>query len=303
MAATITAIQKRQGMGESAGQTSSGETEQVAFTVTVTEANATPMEVVRATFSGLPAYNSTHSINTTLKVINKTATRVADKAQNKWIVTCTYGVPTVTATGGGGIPTDTANSFNVSVRVYGQETCLLTNYTNEATPKPIYNSVGDPYPDPVEIYVYDEIIQIDYEATTLNINLVADLRGCINNAPVTMSLPQGTKTWTRTFPKHTLLLRDIPYAVGFSKSDPTNAVWQASPQLIYRADTWDKYLPQKGYRWYATAGVGASITAYKDHAENLAANGTKLGAGLALVPTAAIQVYPEANLSAYLTTI
>ena len=298
MAATITACRKLIGQGETGGQASGGETETAIYEVTVTQYQATPLEVCRATFAGYPAYGSTHAINTNIKVVNKVAKRGGDKAKNIWHVTVTWDVPQPIS--GGGTTGDTANSKNIRIRVSGQETSILTQTANDTSKTPIRNAVGDLFPDPIEQVIYDEAISVDFEAISVNMDLAATSRGKINNGPVTMTIPQGNLSFSRTFPKHTLLLKSVDYEVTVSKTDPTQNVWSCSILLLYRPDTWNKVLPQKGYRWKDASG---NLTDWKDHAEYLAADGKKLGSGAQIVGTSPIQTYKEANLAALLNGI
>lgn len=295
MAATVVSCKRLVGQGEQSAQSSNGETDTAVYQVEILEDNATPFEVRRAEHANMPAYDSVHPIEPKIKVVNKTVKRVKDKAKNYWEVTVFWDKPTQDKNEWG----DTPNSKNITVRVSGQETALLTQKAADENNTPIRNAVGDLYPDPIEIVVYDEMITVDYEATTLNMSLVASLRGKINDDVVTLTLPQGSLFFTRSFAKHTLLLKTVDYSVTYSKSNPTQSVWSVSCTLLYREDTWNIALPQKGYRWL----VDDKLTEWKDHAEYLTADGTKLGDGEEIVSMDPVQRYTEADLLEYLSGI
>lgn len=297
MAATITACERQQGQGETATIQASGESETQIYLVTVQENTATPLEVERATHASMPAYNSTHSINTSLKVLRKTAKRAADKARTTWIVEVEYGIPPTTGgTGNTPVTGDTSNSQNIHVRVTGQETAILTQNAKDTGKTPIRNAAGDLYPDPIEVYQYDELIAIDFETSAVSGSLVATSRGKINNSDVTLTIPQGSLTYSRTFASGTLLLKSVDYEAIVSKVDPTQNKWHANVVLLYRPDTWHVKLPEKGYRWITASG----ITEWKDHAEYLDGNGFKLGGGNPIVETDPIQRYESTNLATLL---
>lgn len=299
MAATITSCKRLIGNGESAEQKTTGESETATYQLEVTQFDATPLEVARATFSGYPAFGSTHAINTKLKVVTKNAKRAGDKAKNFWNVTVTWDVP-ASATISPLEPGETPNSKNIQIQVTGQETCVLTNNAQDTANTPIRNAVGDFYPDPIEMVLYDEVISISFEALAVNFALASSSRGKINNAPVSITLPQGSLSFTRNFPKHTLLLRTVDYQATVSKVNPTATVWGANVVIVYREDTWNKALPQKGYRWKDENG---NLTDWKDHPEYLAADGKKLGSGVPIIPMSPVQQYKEANLAALLNGI
>lgn len=305
MAATITSVRKLVNGGE-ATQTQNGESVKRQYLATVTQKDADPLEVARATHASMPAYNSADSINTSLIVTKKTAKRVPTSSgkpsKNHWVVDVEWSLPLGPT---GSTSSSTAESNNIKVRITSIEQTILTQMglTDDNTPTPILNSVYDLYPDAQEIPIYDTLIEVDYESDNMNNALWDAAIGKINDGTVTLTLPQGNLTYTRTFPIHTILLKTAEREVTISKTDPTSHVWSNKVQIIYREDTWDRTLPDKGYRWFVTQGAEEVTTNFRDHAEYLDGEGHKLAADAELVRLDPVQVLFEHDLETVLETI
>jgi hypothetical protein len=298
----------------------SGEVASRKYLVIVDNPDADEMEVERLSGTGtgphtrtgnvsLPAFAEAHNVNSSLVVISKTAKRAPAQGGNvpsrkAWHVTISYG--TITPAGPGG---STGSSDNIRVRITDLEQTVYTQLAFDTvdgaanTPVQILNSVGDLYPDPIEVPVADTQIEVEYESSTIDNEAWDNAKGKINDSVVTLSLPQGTLTYSRTFPTHTLWLKAANREVIFSKSNPAVAKWRNQVVLVYREDSWDIELPDKGYRWYVGSAEDAPLTGWKDHAAYLNGNGERLLQDAELVRLPALQRYKEHDLASILGTI
>lgn len=322
MSATIEWVRRLVNSG-SASLSRSGADEKARYLIKVTEWNATPLEVVAAAHDDMPAYGSQSAIDPQIVVINKSAQRATnDKnkpAKFHWVVDVEWGViPLIGLPGPIG---QSDNSANIRIRISGVEETVLTERARDDAKTPIRNSLKDLYPDPQPITLYDTAIEIDYETDSIDNGDWDDAMGKINSADVSIHIPQGTQTtvdelghvtvtqlyYDRVFPLHTLLLKSADREVAFSISDPSRAVWHNRVLLLYRADTWDRTLPDKGYRWMvppAGGGAGPSLrTDWSDHPEYMDGEGQKLAAGAELVTLGPYQLLVEADLNGVLDTI
>jgi hypothetical protein len=326
MSATIISCTKQPNDNES-GQVQLGGSyntpqpvEKQFFQVVVAEASATPLEVQYATYTpaggaaasevAMPGFFGVHPIYTELQLLNKIAKREkggSRAAKTVWNVECDYSLFPISG--------NTSTAANIKISVDGVKTQAYTQLSQDGSNTPIRNSVGDLYPDPIEITLYDEVISVSYESNTVNGDSVAASRGVINNGTVTLNVPQGTLYYTRSFAKHTLLFDNASYSTTLSVSNPQNTVWQISYQLVYRWSGWDVTIPDKGYRYFITdvspddlASTTIKPSEWKDHAEYLDGSGVKLASGAALVNVVDAmgnkpQVYVDGDLATLISDI
>lgn len=293
--------------GGSASVSVNGKTVKRRYLATVAEKFADPFEVALAVHDDMPAHGQQDEYDGSLIVTNKDAARARTKAgqpaDHLWTIDVEWSVPPSIGGGISGPSGETTNSQNIRVRITGVEQSILTQRARDEDETPIRNAAGDMYPDPVEVDLYDTAIDVEYETASIDNATWDAAQGKINDAEVTLNLPQGPLTYSRTFPKHTLKLKTADREVIFSKSDPTAAKWRNRVLLLYREDTWNKRLPEKGYRWLVGTDDGEKFTAYQDHPEYLDENGFKLEAGQPLALTPPQQLDYEHDLVTVLGTI
>jgi hypothetical protein len=312
----------KQGPRDEASISQGKETYKVPFVIKIDTATTTALEVERAsgTVSGVtyPAYGAANAIDSSLKVINKTAKRCIGSdgkaAKYHWAVDVEYGLPNFSGPTG-----NTENSGNVRISVSGAETSIYTQLALDADSTPIVNSVGDIYPDPIESVIYDETITIEYEADTIDGAAIAAIRGKINDDTITLSIPQGTLTYSRTWTAHQILVKSVDYNVVVSRSDNTAHKWGVRVVLLGREDTWDLELPDKGYRYMVEVGESIfdssssssggetgdenGLCDWKDTAQYLDGNGFRLTDGSPIVTLPLVQRYTEADVTTFLEAI
>lgn len=284
------------------------ETVNKSYLVEVSEEYANELEMSRIADYDIPAYGEAHTWDSRLTVTGKSAKRAngSDGKPSKfhWIIDVTWSIPSLTSSSaptGNGPTGESANSSQIRVSVSGVESTYSTQMSRAADPDPIRNVFGDLYPDPIEVTDYDEQITIDYESSGFDTG-DTELRGKINDDEVSLSISQGNITFSRTYLKHTLLLKGIDYDIEPSKSGAGDT-YRVRVVCLYRPSTWDKSLPEKGYRWWTGVGEDLTFTDWQDHAEYLDENAQKLGEGDAIISTDPIQVYYEGDLSTFLEAI
>lgn len=304
--------------GGSAQVSTSGGNVKRSYLVTVQEDNADPMEVVTATHPELPNYRDPDTINTAALVSSRAATRAkgartGQLAKNCWRFDIEWNTPQSISGGGGGGSTD--GSDGIQVTIDSSEQTVETQRARDTAQTKIVNSFGDLYPDPQPIVLYDTAIEISYEADSID-NAAWDAAiGKINNGAVTLHLPQGsyaddlgnTQTiyYDRTFAKHTLLMKAAQRSVQISKVTPSKLRWVNRVVLIWREDTWDSTLPDKGYRWLEDDDDPASTPdpPWQDHPEYMDGNGKKLAEGQPIATVGPFQMFVEGDLGTPLGTI
>lgn len=294
MAATILSCKK---LLDGEASLDDQDTTSVSFVVETEEEDADPLEVAYASFTGKPMKGAAHPVNANLKaaVSVKRLKGSGPEAKRHWILKATYRLPN--SNGNTGPSGETANSANIRVRVSGCEQAVYTQLQRDDDETPILNSVGDLYPDPQEVVLYDEQISISFEKNGLDMNGIADMRGAINDSAITLSIPQGALTFNRTFATNTLLLKTCDYEVVVSSDNSTVNVFGVEVVLFYRKDGWLRDLPDKGYRYY---DADNNLTKWKEQAFYLDGNGEKLGEGEALVKLDAVQLHYSKDLATFL---
>lgn len=300
MSFTVTKIDR---LGSDSADYSNGQNRiTVSYRIEVSEAWADVYEarVYYGTVGGVtvPAVGAAHPINSSLIIQDKSAKRDTSSGKvdpYRFIITAVYSP----ANFGSGPSGSTTNSKGIRVNISGVEQTILTQLTTDG--QQITNAVGDIYPDPIEVTIYDEQISIEYEADSLDFTKIANARGMVNDAAITLSLPQGTKTFARTFEEGTLLCKSIDYGVTVPKNgEEGDEVWGVKVVLLYRFDGWDKKIPEKGYRWKLSGGA---LTDWQDSAAYLDEDGYKLAAGSPLVIKEGVEVYMYGPVGEFLETI
>lgn len=283
MSATITEVRKlpTDSFTDSEGK----KTWTQPYLVKTQENNSTPWEVGHATHADLPNTGEGLGDDETIKVIHRNVTRAVGSdgkpAQNIWNVGIEYGIPTATSGPTGTGPSgDTNNAKLIRFTIAGRKVTLYTQQPRGGG-HAVLNSAGDIYPDPQEVTDNDEQITIEFESDTFDPAKAEAARNEINDASITLTLPQGTKTWTQTFAAYTLLLDDADYEIGVSRVDNTNHTYRVRLVLLYRKDTWMASLPDVGYR--TSDEKSAKPNFYRDSRIYLDGSGSELAGGVAVV--------------------
>lgn len=294
----VTVLEVRKLLKDNSTVTISGEDENLFFLVRVQEQSATPYDIrnLAGNYGGvvIPAMRAVHGSNANMSVVKKSAKRFKDGTAHVWLLEVNYDYNlTGNSTNG--------ESREVRIRVSGAEQAIVTQLTAGDSPQPIRNALGDLYPGGVEASIFDEVIEVDFYTQTLDMDGISATRGKMNESIVTMNLPQGALTFTRSFDTRTLRVLAIDYDISISQAFTNPYAWHVTLVLGWREDGWDKRLPEKGYRWRDP--TTEQITDWKDTEEYLDENGYKLPEGAELVIKEGVQVYEEADLATLLEGI